>query len=126
MSWRALTKTQAVLVNKVLLVGTHNGRVIVPVFDWASFLEPYFKRIPNIKKNHYFRFSTDSPGMLFCKEFVTSPEQPFMLLKDQANLPPCSVLPSMISPDGLSQERKDYLFQEFCKLGTEDLVAPVP
>ena len=67
--------------------------------------------------------------MVFCKEFVTSPEQQFMLLKDRANLPPSSVLPSTISPDGLSQERKDYLFREirqFCKPGTEDLVAPAP
>ena len=67
--------------------------------------------------------------MAFCKELVTSPEQPFMLLKDQANLPPPSVLPPTIRPDGLSQECKNYLFREirqFCKPGTEDLVAPAP
>ena len=58
-------------INKAQLVGTHNGRVIVPVYDWTSFLEPYFKRIPNIKKYHHFRFSKDSPGMIFCKELVT-------------------------------------------------------
>ena len=65
--------------------------------------------------------------MAFCKELVTSPEQPFMLLKDQANLPPSSVL--LFRPYGLSQERKNYLFREirqFCKPGTEDLVAPAP
>ena len=52
-----------------------------------------------------------------------------MLLKDQANLPPSSVLPPTIRPDGLSQECKNYLFREirqFCKPGTEDLVAPAP
>lgn len=67
--------------------------------------------------------------MVFCKELVTSPEQPFMLLKDQANLPPPSVLPPTIRPDGLSQECKNYLFREihqFCKPGTEDLVPPAP
>ena len=116
-------------INKAQLVGTHNGRVIVPVYDWTSFLEPYFKRIPNIKKYHHFRFSKDSPGMIFCKELVTSPEQPFMLLKDQVNVPPPSVLPPTMIPDGLSQERKNYLLGEihqFCKPGTEDLVAPAP
>ena len=110
-------------------VGTHDGRVIVPVYDWVSFLEPYFKKIPNIKKYHHFRFSKASPGMVFCKELVTSPKQPFMLLKDQANLRPSSVLPPTIRPDALSQERKNYLFREirqFCKPGTEDLVAPAP
>ena len=115
--------------NKAQIVGTHDGRVIVPVYDWASFLEPYFKKIPNIKKYHHFRFSKATPGMAFCKELVTSPEQPFMLVKDQANLPPSSVLPPTIRPDGLSQERKNYLFREirqFCKPGTEDLVAPAP
>ena len=125
---RLVENSSSIGVNKAQLVGTHDGRVIVPVFDWASFLEPYFKRIPNIKKYHHFRFSKDSPGMVFCKEFVTSPEQPFMLLKDQANLPP-SVIQTTISPDGLSQERKNYLFREirqFCKPGTEDLVAPAP
>ena len=108
---RLVENSSSIGVNKAQLVGTHDGRVIVPVFDWASFLEPYFKRIPNIKKYHHFRFSKDSPGMVFCKEFVTSPEQSFMLLKDQANLPP-SVIQTTISPDGLSQERKNYLFRE--------------
>ena len=115
--------------NKAQIMGTHDGRVIVPVYDWASFLEPYFKKIPNIKKYHHFRFSEASPGMVFCKELVTSPEQPFMLLKDQANLPPSSVPPPTIRPNGLSQQRKNYLFREirqFCKPGTEDLVAPAP
>ena len=115
--------------NKAQIVGTHDGRVIVPVYDWASFLEPYFKKIPNIKKYHHFRFSKATPGMAFCKELVTSLKQPFMLLKDQANLPPSSVLPPTIRPDGLSQERKNYLFRkirQFCKPGTEDLVAPSP
>lgn len=126
---RLVENSSSIGINKAQLVGTHDGRVIVPVYDWTSFLEPYFKRIPNIKKYHHFRFSKDSPGMVFCKELVTSPEQSFMLLKDQVNLPPPSVLPPTIRPDGLSQERKNYLFREirqFCKPGTEDLVAPAP
>ena len=46
-------------VNKAQLVGTHNGRVIV--YDWASFLGQYFKKMPNIKKFHHFRFSKENP-----------------------------------------------------------------
>ena len=75
-------------INKAQLVGTHDGRVLIPVYNWASFLEPYFKKIPHIKKYQHFRFPKDSPGMVFCKEFVTSPEQPFMLLKNQEVLSP--------------------------------------
>lgn len=126
---RLVENSSNIGINKAQLVATHDGRIIVPVYDWTSFLEPYFKRIPNIKKYHHFRFSKDSPGMVFCKELVTSPEQPFMLLKDQTNLPPPSVLPLTIRPDGLSQEHKNYLFREirqFCKPGTEVLMAPAP
>ena len=32
----------SVSVNKAQLVGTHDGRIIVPVYDWVSFLERYF------------------------------------------------------------------------------------
>ena len=47
-------------VNIAQLEGTHNGRVVVPVYDWASFLGQYFKKMPNIKKFHHFRFSKES------------------------------------------------------------------
>ena len=121
--------SSSVGVNNAQLVGTHDGRIIVPVYDWVSFLERCFKRITNTKKNHHFRFSKESPGVVFCMEFVNSPEQSFLLLKNRAIVPPSSVLPSIVRPDGLSQEHKNYLCQEisqFCKPGTEDLVAPAP
>ena len=67
--------------------------------------------------------------MVYCKEFVTSPERSFMLLKDPAILPPLSVLPPTVNPEGLTEEHKRYLYREirqFCKPGTEDIVAPMP
>ena len=116
-------------VNKAQLVGTHDNRVIVPVYDWTLLLGQYFKKIPNIKKYHHFRFSKDEPGKVFFKENSFSAEQSFMLLKDPSNLPRQGILPSQIKPEGLSDERKRYLFHEirqYCKSGTEDLVAPAP
>ena len=116
-------------LNKAQLVGTHDGRVIVPVYDWSSFLGQYFKKLPNIKKFHHFRFSNENPGKVFYKEFVSSPEQSFMLLKNNAILPPPSILPDIVNPDGLTEERRNYLFRkirQFCKPGTEDIVAPAP
>ena len=37
-------------VNKAQLVLTHDGRVIVPVYDWSTFLGQYFKKNPKHKK----------------------------------------------------------------------------
>ena len=116
-------------VNKAQLGETHDGTVIVPVYDWCSYLEQYFKRLPNIKSYHHFRFTKDEPGRVYFKESDLSPEQSLMLLKNPAILPPVARLPAKVNPTGLSQDRKRYLFREirqFCKPGTEELVAPAP
>ena len=62
--------TSAVGVNKAQIVGTHDGRVIVPVYDWVSFLGQYFKKLPGIKKFHHFTLSKKSPGRVSYKESV--------------------------------------------------------
>lgn len=115
-------------VNKAQLVGTHDGKVIVPVYNWSASLGQYFVKLPGIKKFHHFRFSKEEPGKIYFKEYSTSPERSLLLLKDSATLPP-AILPAKLNPQGLSQERKQYLHREirqFCKPGTEDLVAPAP
>ena len=117
--------SSAVSVNKAQIVGTHDGRVIVPVYDWVSFLGRYFKKLPGIKKFHHFTFSEKSPGIV---SFVYSPQQSFMLLRNPGVIPPAT-LPPTIKPDGLAEGRKRYLYREirpFCKPGTEDIVAPAP
>ena len=116
-------------VNKAQLVGTHDGRVIVPVCDWTSFLGQYFKKLLNVKQFHHFHFSKENPGMVFYKEFVSSPEQSFMLLKNNVILPSASTLPPVVNPDGLTEERKSYLYHEITQLGkpgTEDIIASAP
>ena len=126
----AMVETSSSLgVNKAQLVGTHDGRIIVPVYDWALFLGQYFKKLPNILKYRHFSFSKEEPGKVYFKENNFAPEQSFMLLKDSYNLPQRGVLPNQIKPEGLSADRKRYLFREirqYCKFGTEDLVAPAP
>lgn len=115
--------------NKARLVGTHNGRVIVPVYDWISFLGQYFKKLPNITKFHHFCFSPENPGMVLYREFVSSPEQSFMLLKRNIILSSPLTLPNEINPEGLTEGCKNYLYRkirQFCKTGTEDLIAPAP
>lgn len=91
---------------------------------WDSIL-----RKSNIMSFHHFPFSEDEPGIVYCKESVSSPEQQFVLLKNRAVIPPAAVLPQEINPEGLSQERKNYLYREirqFCRPGTENLVAQAP
>ena len=95
----------------------------------ALFWDSIFKNSPKIKKFHHFRFSKDEPGVVYCREFLSSPEQAFFSLRNGVAIPPGSVLPQKINPEGLSEERRNYLYREirqFCKPGTEDLVAPVP
>ena len=58
-------------VNKAQLVRTHDGRNIVPAYNWSSFLENNFIKLPDIKKYHHFRFSQDEPGKVYFKEFHT-------------------------------------------------------
>lgn len=126
---RLVETSSSVGANKAQIVGTHDGRVIVPVYDWVSFLGPYFKKMPNMKKFHHFSLSKENPGMVSCKETVYSQQQSFMLLRDPAVVPPSATLPPTVRPDGLSEERRRYLYREirpFCKPGTEDLVAPAP
>jgi len=125
---KMVKSSSTVGVNTAQLVGTHDGKVIVPVYNWSAFLEQYFVKVPKIKTFHYFRFSKDEPGKLYFKQYSTSPEQSLMLLKNPTILPP-AVLSPEVSPQGLSQERKQYLYceiRQFCKPGTEDLVAPAP
>jgi len=125
---KMVKSSSTVGVDTAQLVGTHDGKVIVPVYNWSAFLEQYFVKVPKIKTFHYFQFSKDEPGKLYFKQYSTAPEQSLMLLKNPTILPP-AVLPPEVSPQGLSQERKQYLYREirqFCKPGTEDLVASVP
>lgn len=115
--------------NKSQLVGTHDGKVIVPVYDWVSFLEPFFCKLPSIKKYHHFRLSKDNPGIVYCKEFASSNEKSVKLLRNACDVPATDALPVRIAPQGLTKERKNYLYKEirqFCKPGTENLVAPRP
>ena len=46
-------------------VGLHSGRVLIPTYDCMSFLEGFFKKIPQLKTFHHFRFDKDYPVLVF-------------------------------------------------------------
>lgn len=98
-------------VNISKLGGLHDGTVLVPVYDWAKFLGPFFKKIPGISKFHHFRFTKEYPGVVFCRTLSGSEEIEFRTLKDPAVKPP-NHLPPPIVPLGLDEERKQYLYRE--------------
>ena len=105
-------------VNKAQLVATQDGRVIVPVYDWSTLLGQYFKKLPNIKKFHHFQFSKDKPGVVYCREFLSSLEKLFFSLRNGVAIPPASVLPQKINPEGLSEERQNYLYRKIRQFGS--------
>ena len=112
--------------NVAELVGLHSGTVLIPSYDWFTYLGNFFKKLPSIKSFYHFRFHRDFSGTVFCKEYWNSQERAVNLLRNGATVE-AGVLPPTISPSGISHERAEYLYKkirEFCREGTEDLVAP--
>jgi len=42
-------------VNVAQMVGSEDGTSFVPVRDWQSFLDSFYRPLPGIKKYHHFR-----------------------------------------------------------------------
>lgn len=114
-------------VNAAEFVGLHDGTVLVYTYDWVTYLGQYFKKFPKIKSYYHFRFDKDYPGTVFCKQHWFSEEKAVNLLRNRDEVPQAGVLPATVNPEGISRERAEYLYKEireFCRDGTEDLVAP--
>ncbi|CAH3013857.1 unnamed protein product [Porites evermanni] len=110
-------------VNTAELAGLHNGTVLIPTYDWMSYLDTFFKKIPDLKTYHHFRFDKAFPGTVFCKQYFSSEETAINIIKTDRNMPQAGLLPPVITPKGISHERAEYLFKEireFCYPGTED------
>ena len=56
-------------VNKAQLVGTQDGREIVPVYNRSSFLVQYVNKLSNILKYYLLHFSKCDPGEIYFKEY---------------------------------------------------------
>lgn len=115
---------ESATVNVAELVGLHDGTVLIPTYDWVTFLGQYFKKLPKIKSYYHFRFHKDYPGTVFCKTYWYSEEKAINLLR---RAPEAGELPPTVPPSGISRERAEYLYKEireFCREGTENLVAP--
>ena len=108
-------------------MGLHNGTVLIATYDWVAFLGQYFKKLPQIKSFYHFRVSKEHPRTVFCKQYGDSEEKAVNLLRNRNFLPETGQLPDIVKSQGISRERADYLYKEireFCRNGTENLVAP--
>ena len=119
------------VVNHAQLVGTQDGEVLVPTYDWAKFFDAPYRQsaLKGIKAMHHLTFTHTKPGCVIVKDSVTSPEREINLIRDKSWKPTTTDLPPMIPPPGLSLERQQYLFdkiREFCPPDCRDLVCPQP
>ena len=95
-----------------LISESSSSNTLVPVRKWKIFLESYFKKISNLTRYHHFRMTSSEPGIVFVREFPSSPETRLNIVKDQAKIPELlSSEPELISPPGLSPERAWYLYE---------------
>ena len=69
-------------VNTTQLVGTPEGTVIVPTYDWQTFLYQHTTKLVGIKSIHHLRFSSEHKGHVFARLRSDSEEVDFNLLKD--------------------------------------------
>lgn len=77
-----------------------------------TYLGQYFKKLPNLKSYHHFRFHRDHQGTVFCKEYWNSEERAINLLQNAASLPELGKLLQIVNPKGMSREHYEYLFKE--------------
>ena len=119
--------------NHAEIVGSEDGTVLVPQYDWAAYFGVLFKRqaFKGIKSLQHLVFCRSIPGEAMVREMTDTPAKKITLLSN-ANLkwaPSHTQLPPLITPPGLSRERREYLFtkiREYCPLNCQDIVCPDP
>jgi len=127
----ANTIARSSVVNVPQLVGTHDGNIFVPTYNWSQFFEDHVIKtaLKGITKFQHFRFTHTNPGVVYVKSSSSGDEKKISLLKDQSWQPSPNQLPQVVVPNGLPPERQVYLYEkirEFCTDATKDLVCPKP
>ena len=127
----ANTVARSSVVNVPQLVGTLDGDLFVPTYNWSEFFEDHVIKtaLKGITKFQHFRFSHLNPGVVYVKSSSAGDEREIMLLKDPSWRPSKHNLPRTVVPNGLTPERQLYLYEkirEFCTDSTKDLVCPKP
>ena len=85
------------VINHAQLVGTQDGQVIVPTYDWAEFFKTKCKisAFKGIKAMHHITFTHQKTGIAIVKDSITSPEREISLLQDKNWKLTAAYLPSV-------------------------------
>ena len=97
-------------------------------YTWNEYFSQFFSVIPNITSYHHFAFSSEHPGEVLLRNFCDDSSVTFKFLKVA---PDRGSLPSTLHAEGLSNTRKQYLYDEirqFCEDEEEykDITCPLP
>ena len=114
--------------NRALIIGSEPLSQRFHYYDWSEYLCKYYKAIPQITSYHHFCFSQEYPGKVALREFADTKETKVIILRKDVTIDP-TALPSILPPSGLSEERKQYLYNEirvFCAEKYRDITCPEP
>ena len=81
--------------NMVQLVGTQDGDIILPMYNWSEFFEEHTIKtaLKGITHMHHFHFKSSHPGKVIVKDSVNDTERTINLLKDPSWRPSPQDLP---------------------------------
>ena len=68
---------------------TQKEEVVVPTYDWATFLCKHFHKVPKMKVYRHFPFSLSMLGTMMLKEFSDSTPSSFQMALDEWSLTEC-------------------------------------
>ena len=114
--------------NRAYIIGDEQSSKPFHYCDWAEFLSALFMPVPLITSYYHFRFSHTQPGVVFVREFADSEEKKIIIIRSGTTIDK-SALPVTLTPSGLSQERKQYLFEHirpFCDEEYRNITCPEP
>ena len=95
---------------------------MVPMYDWASFFAPIFRKLPEIKVTHHFHVMSSKPGVVATKKHSDSVGKEHNILKeDEMRLQRLYPRVCHFSGSGTSDK-----IREFCPVADQDITCPEP
>ena len=92
-------------------VDCRTGKRYVTWYKWDEHLSTFFRPLPGITKYHHFMLDVSALGSVSVKEYADAEEIAYKLtLEDEL----CGIhnMPPIITPVGMSPERKVYLYEK--------------
>ena len=95
------------------LIGSLDGTVFVPTYNWIEFFDDIIMKsgLKGISRLHQFRFSTARHGIVCVKELSSAAERETTLVRDDSWQSSPVELPPVVTPNGLSAEHQQYLYE---------------